>query len=396
MTAAGRISTPANTVPDAERSPSTRQETAAPGWTLLGLVIVVGLAAAVDYLDSHVPVWSEGTWFGAIAGTIEFPVYAIALGFAANALLSTLGVIDRLSAAFRTEFFIKTGLVLLGSTVNINVIASAAAPAIIQALLMISTVFLFTWWMAGLLRVEPHLKALLATALSVCGVSAAVAAAGAVNAKREQLAYTAGLVVVFALPSIFLLPWLAALMGLSAPVAGAWIGGNIDTTAAVTAAGAVAGEDVLEFAAIVKMTQNALIGFVAVGLSLWFTLRVDRGTDGTAASRPGWHEVWQRFPKFVLGFIAASVLVSAIAAAAPGLVADDTSWLSTGLASAKALQTLFFTLAFVSIGLEFRAGALREAGWKPVLVFLAGTLCNLVAGLLYAQALFGWVFGGLF
>nr|WP_275405336.1 putative sulfate exporter family transporter [Actinomyces sp. 565] len=347
-------------------------------------------------MDSHVPVWSEGTWFGAIAGTIEFPVYAIALGFAANALLSTLGVIDRLSAAFRTEFFIKTGLVLLGSTVNINVIASAAAPAIIQALLMISTVFLFTWWIAGLLRVEPHLKALLATALSVCGVSAAVAAAGAVNAKREQLAYTAGLVVVFALPSIFLLPWLAALMGLSAPVAGAWIGGNIDTTAAVTAAGAVAGEDVLEFAAIVKMTQNALIGFVAVGLSLWFTLRVDRGTDGTAASRPGWHEVWQRFPKFVLGFIAASVLVSAIAAAAPGLVADDTSWLSTGLASAKALQTLFFTLAFVSIGLEFRAGALREAGWKPVLVFLAGTLCNLVAGLLYAQALFGWVFGGLF
>lgn len=50
----------------------------------------------------------------------------------------------------------------------------------------------------------------------------------------------------------------------------------------------------------------------------------------------------------------------------------------------------------MSIGLEFRVGALREAGWKPVLVFLAGTLCNLAAGLLYAQALFGWVFGGLF
>ncbi|RAX21580.1 MULTISPECIES: YeiH family protein [unclassified Actinomyces] len=401
MSAPARVNTPAPTAagPAAEPTPDARPEATSPGWTLLGVIVVVGLAAAVDYLDSHVPLWSEGTWLGGIAGSIEFPVYAIALGFVANALLSALGVIDRLSAAFRTEFFIKTGLVLLGSTVNINVIVSAAAPAIIQALLMISTVFLFTWWIAGLLRVEPHLKALLATALSICGVSAAVAAAGAVNAKREQLAYTAGLVVVFALPSIFLLPWLAALLGLSAPVAGAWIGGNIDTTAAVTAAGAVAGEDVLEFAAIVKMTQNALIGFVAVGLSLWFTLRVDRrDADGTAASatRPGWREVWQRFPKFVLGFIAASVLVSAIAAAAPGLVADESSWLSTGLASAKALQTLFFTLAFVSIGLEFRVGALREAGWKPVLVFLAGTVCNLVAGLLYAQALFGWVFGGLF
>ena len=365
----------------------------APGWGAAGLVVVVALALLVDLLASRMPEWTAGTWFGPIAKSVEFPVYAILIGFAANALLSALGLRDRMAAAFRTEFFIKTGLVLLGATVNVNVILGAAAPALLQGVLMITTVFLFTWWFAGVLGVDDHLRALLASALSVCGVSAAVAAAGAVHAKKEQLAYTAGLVIVFALPSIFLLPWLAGLLGLSAPVAGAWIGGNIDTTAAVTAAGAVAGDDVLDYAAIVKMTQNAMIGFVAVALSLWFTLRIERPAGGAGrAARVGAAEIWQRFPKFVLGFIAASVLVSVLAAAFP-LAAADGGWLATGVDSAKSLQTLLFTLAFVSIGLEFKVGALREAGLTPVLVFFAGTVVNLVVGLFYAQALFGWIFG---
>ncbi|RRJ87792.1 putative sulfate exporter family transporter [Gulosibacter macacae] len=373
--------------------PSPQQKLA---WGGVGMALVIGLAWLVMVLTKHMPTWTEGTWFGPIAKSVEFPVYAIVLGFAFNGILSLLGIRERLSAAFRTEFFIKIGLVLLGATVNINVILSAAAPAIIQGVLMIATVFLFTWWFAGVLGIENHLRALLASALSVCGVSAAVAAAGAVHAKKEQLAYTAGLVIVFALPSIFILPWLAGLMGLTAPVAGAWIGGNIDTTAAVTAAGAVAGEDVLDYAAIVKMTQNAMIGFVAVALSLYFTLRIDRdrNIDGTRAAKAGWGEVWQRFPKFVLGFIAASVLVSVLAAMFP--IAADEGWLDSGIAAAKELQTLFFTLAFVSIGLEFKFGALREAGWKPVIVFLGGTIVNLIVGLFYAQLLFGWIFGSQF
>ena len=106
-----------------------------------------------------------------------------------------------------------------------------------QALVLISGVFGFTWWLGGMLGLDDKLRALLAAAVSICGVSAAIAAAGAVQAQKEQLAYAASLVIVFALPSIFLLPWLADLLGLVRAVAGAWIGGNIDTTAAVTAAG---------------------------------------------------------------------------------------------------------------------------------------------------------------
>lgn len=367
-------------------------------WTAVGLLLVVALAIVVQILTSNMPDWTADTWFGPLAKSVEFPVYAIALGFAFNGILSLAKVRDKMSAGFRTEFFIKIGLVLLGTTVNINVILDMGLPAIIQALLLITIVFFFTWWFAGIIGLAPHLRALLATALSICGVSAAVAAAGAVHAKKEQLAYVAGLVIVFALPAIFLLPWLAQVMGLSPVVTGAWIGGNIDTTAAVTAAGAMASDEVLQYASVVKMIQNALIGFVAVALSIYFTLKVDRPANvagNKVVAKAGWGQVWARFPKFVLGFLFASILVSALAAIFPAAV-EDGAWLDNGVSAAKALQTMFFTLAFVSIGLEFRFGALKEAGWKPVLVFFSGTVMNLVAGLLLSWLLFGVLFAGNF
>lgn len=375
------------------REDAPEETQGSPAWGFAGFVLVLALAWIVQVLTTNMPDWTAGTWFGQLAKSIEFPVYAIILGFAFNGILSLLGIRDKLSGGFRTEFFIKIGLVLLGASVNITVILDMGLPAVLQALLLIAVVFFFTWWFAGIIGLEPHLRALLASALSICGVSAAVAAAGAVHAKKEQLAYVAGLVIVFALPAIFLLPWLADLMGLSPLVTGAWIGGNIDTTAAVTAAGAVAGEDVLQYASIVKMIQNALIGFVAVALSIYFTLRVDRpaDVDAKAVSRSGWGEVWSRFPKFVLGFIAASIIVSALAASFPAAL-EDGAWLDNGMAAAKTLQTVFFTLAFVSIGLEFRFGALRDAGWKPVLVFFVGTVVNLVAGLALSSLLFGVLF----
>ena len=208
------------------------------------------------------------------------------MGLIGNVVLTKLALRDALSNGFRTEFFIKTGLVLLGASINLKVLVTAAGPAIIQALLLITIVFGFTWWLGGRLGLEDKLRALLASAVSICGVSAAIAAAGAVQAKREQLAYAASLVIAFALPSIFLLPWLADVLGLSDAVAGAWIGGNIDTTAAVAAAGAIAGEDALQIATIVKTTQNALIGVVAIALTAYFALKVERKDAARPADRP--------------------------------------------------------------------------------------------------------------
>jgi uncharacterized integral membrane protein (TIGR00698 family) len=348
-------------------------------WTGIGLVVLFALAGATRFLESNVPVWLAGTSFAGAAKAIEFPIYAILLGLGANAVLASLGLRERMRGAFRTEFLIKTGLVLLGASINLSVIVSAAGPAIVQSILLISSIFLFTWWLGGVFGLDSKLRALLAAAVSICGVSAAIAAAGAVQAKKEQLAYAASLVVVFAIPMIFIQPWLAGVLGLPDVVAGAWIGGNIDTTAAVTAAGTIVGEDALQIATIVKVTQNALMGFVAVLLTLYFVMRVERDD---AAPRPGLGEIWRRFPKFVLGFIAASIIATWWLTTVPADQGKAT------IAIVNNMRTWFLILAFVSIGLELRVVSIREAGWKPIGVFAAATVVNLAVALLLASILF--------
>lgn len=347
-------------------------------WAVGGIAAVVVLGALTRYLEQHVPVWAADTPLKRVAKSIEFPVYAIALGLIGNVILSKLNLRERLSSGFRTEFFIKTGVVLLGASINLKVLVTAAGPSIVQALLLISIVFGFTWWLGGRLGLDDKLRALLASAVSICGVSAAIAAAGAVQAKREQLAYAASLVIVFALPSIFLLPWLADLFGLSDEVAGAWIGGNIDTTAAVAASGAIAGEHALQIATIVKTTQNALIGIVAIALTAYFALKVER-TAGSAL--PSLRTFWDRFPKFVLGFVAASVIGTIYLANAGKSGASH-------IATVNDLRTWFLIFAFVSIGLEFSYRGLRDAGWRPIVVFGSAVLVNLLVGLGLSAVLF--------
>jgi uncharacterized integral membrane protein (TIGR00698 family) len=347
------------------------------GWMAGSLVLLLALGGLVRFLDTNVPTWLKGvSWIK----SVEFPVYAILVGLAAGAVLGALGLRTRLNAAFRTEFLIKTGLVLLGASINLAVIARAAGPAIAQAVILISTVFLVSWWVSGRLGLDPKLRALLSAAVSICGVSAAIAAAGAVSARREQLAYVASLVIIFALPSIFIQPWLAAQLGLNQVVAGAWIGGNIDTTAAVTAAGSIVGDQALQIAAIVKQTQNALMGVVAVILTAWFVYRIERVPGATV----GLGAIWQRFPKFILGFIAASALATLYinSAADPKAAGDVVAVAGTSL------RTWFFILAFVCIGIEFRPAALREAGARPVAVFAFASIVNLVLALALASFLF--------
>jgi uncharacterized integral membrane protein (TIGR00698 family) len=348
------------------------------GYAVAGVLVVLTIGAATRFIEAQVPQWANGTPFERVAKSIEFPVYAIALGLLGNFVLSKLALRDALSQGFRTEFFIKTGLVLLGASINLKVLVSAAGPAIIQALLLITIVFGFTWWLGGRLGLDDKLRALLASAVSICGVSAAIAAAGAVQAKKEQLAYAASLVIVFALPSIFLLPWLADVLNLSDAVAGAWIGGNIDTTAAVAAAGAIAGEDALQIATIVKTTQNALIGVVAIALTAYFALKVERKSADEA--RPSIGQFWDRFPKFVLGFIAASII---------GTLYLQWGGDKAAITTVNDLRTWFLIFAFVAIGLEFSLKGLREAGWRPIALFASATVVNIVVALGLATVLFG-------
>jgi uncharacterized membrane protein YadS len=142
-------------------------------WALAGVAVVLALGGLVRFLEDQVPGWTAKTPVGDFAASVECPVYAIAIGLLGNALLTATGLRERLAGGFRTEFFIKTGLVLLGASINFAVIWKAAGPAVAQAVLLISAVFLFTWWLGGLFRLDDKLRALLSAAVSICGVSAA-------------------------------------------------------------------------------------------------------------------------------------------------------------------------------------------------------------------------------
>jgi uncharacterized membrane protein YadS len=117
--------------------PRAEERSGGLGYAVAGVLVVLALGAATRFLEQEVPQWAAGTPFAKVAKSIEFPVYAIALGLIGNAVLSRLALRDALSHGF----FIKTGLVLLGASINLKVLVTAAGPAIIQALLLISIVF---------------------------------------------------------------------------------------------------------------------------------------------------------------------------------------------------------------------------------------------------------------
>ncbi|NTU82865.1 MAG: putative sulfate exporter family transporter [Chloroflexales bacterium] len=304
---------------------------------------------------------------------LEFPIWAAALGLLANLAASATGLKARLGGAFRTELFLKTGLVLLGVSVNLTQILSVGARGLIQAAVMITAVFFFTWWLGGVLKLDKKLRAVLSAAVAVCGVSAAIAATGAVLAKKEQLAYVTTLVILVSLPLMLLLPVVASALGLPAEWAGAWFGGNIDTTAAVVGAGTIYGEEAVQIASIVKLSQNALMGLVAFLLATYWVVR----EEGGQGERPTAGLIWQRFPKFVLGFLLASVVVSL-------------GWLSKPqVADVNALRQWALTLAFISIGWEIAFGEIRTAGWRPLGVYLGATVFNTLLALGVAWVIFG-------
>ena len=177
-------------------------------------------------------------------------------------------------------------------------------------------------------------------------------------------------------------------MGLSNVLGGAWLGGTIDSTGAVAAAGAMLGEDALAVAATVKMIQNILIGVVAFGVAVYWVTRVERAAGD---ARPSWLEIWHRFPKFILGFVAASIVFSWLAASsANGERVVDAVLGYTG----STLRTWFFCLAFVSIGLEtnFRELAAYMKGGKPLVLYVVGQTFNLCLTLLMAWLMFEKVF----
>jgi uncharacterized integral membrane protein (TIGR00698 family) len=334
---------------------------------LIGLPVIFGLAWLARLLAGNGLFVDWG---------IEYVIFALILGLLIS---NTVGVPAWLKPAAQTEFFIKTGLVILGAGLLFKEVVEAGALGIIQAVVVVFVVWYVCFWLARKLRVDDEFGAMLSTAVSICGVSAAIAACGAIQGDKKKLSYVTSLVLIVAVPMMIVMPWIAKATGMNDLVAGAWLGGTLDTSASVVAAGALVSDTAMKTGVIVKFSQNALIGVAAFLLAIWWAFKL----GATTGERPSARVIWERFPKFVLGFVLASAVFSF--ALSPELVNGTRGALTE-------IRTWWFALAFVCIGLETRFVELAtyEQG-RPALAFVGAQTFNVFWTLLLAWLLFGGV-----
>lgn len=318
-----------------------------------------------------------------------FPLWAIAFGLLIS---NTVGTPKWMQPAVCTEFYIKTGLVLLGAEILFNKILAIGKPGIFIAWICTPVTLVLTYWFGQKIVKMPSktLNVTISADMSVCGVSAAIATAAACRAKKEELTLAIGLSMVFTAICMVGQPAFAKLVGMPEILAGAWMGSTIDSTGAVAAAGAFLGEKALYVAATIKMIQNVLIGVVAFCVALYWVTKVDRA-PGKGVSL--W-EIWYRFPKFVIGFIVASIVFSIIDQS----VGKDMSsvMISQGVLRGftRIAREWFFALAFTSIGLEtnFKEFGPYFKGGKPITLYVFGQSFQLGFTLLIGYIMFYIVF----
>jgi uncharacterized integral membrane protein (TIGR00698 family) len=285
---------------------------------------------------------------------------------------------DWLRSGVQTELYVKIGLVLLGATILFKDILTAGSFGLIQAVIVVTVVWYFAFWIARKMKVDDEFSTMLASAVSICGVSAAIATAGAINGDKKKLSFIISIVLLVAIPMMIFLPIIAKWMGLSEIVTGAWLGGTIDTTGAVVAAGTIAGETGLKYATIVKFSQNVLLGLAAFAISIFWAYR-SRGANEKGQHVPA-RIIWDRFPKFVLGFILASLVFSFI-------LSPETAQTSGKVI--KSFSSFWFNLAFISIGLETRFADFRHMeSKKPFYSFLIAQTFNIIFTLGVSYLLF--------
>jgi uncharacterized integral membrane protein (TIGR00698 family) len=306
---------------------------------------------------------------------LEVVFWALLLGLLVS---NTVGVPRWVKEGVKTEYFIKIGLVLLGAEILFTTIVKVGAYGMVQSVIVIAAVFYFCFWVAKKLGLDDEFASILGTAVSICGVSAAIAAGGAVKGDPKKVSHTISLVLLCAIPMLIFQPIIAKAVGMIPAVAGAWIGGTIDTTGAVVAAGAIAGPEAMSVAVVVKMAQNVLIGVAAFLLAIWFVFK-----RREAGGKPSAMEIWFRFPKFVLGFIIASIIFSFFMSDAFAKQVTDIS---------KSIRAWWFNLAFICIGLDTRFKELvAMGGGRPAAAFLIAQGFNIILTLVLAYLIFGGI-----
>ena len=301
---------------------------------------------------------------------LEWAFWALIVGLLIS---NTVGVPTWLRPAIRTEFYIKTGLVVMGFSVLFSNIAKFGLYGLGIAWGVTPIVIIFMWWFGTkVLKIDNKpLVITIASATSVCGTSAAIATGAAAGARKNDLGIAISISIIFTILMMVFEPIIIKAVGMNELMGGALIGGTVDSTGAVVLAGNALGPEGEQAAVLVKSIQNILIGFIAFFVALFFATRVEKNSD----KRVGAGEIWTRFPKFIIGFFVASIVASFIIQPVAG--SADVKAINAVLDQYK---NWAFVLAFTSIGLDtnFREIGKQLHGGKVLWLYVLGQLFNII------------------
>jgi len=330
-----------------------------------GLLLLAAVGFAGKWIEQSISRYGKAHHLA--MPNIEYVLWAILIGLV---LSNTAGVPRIFQAGVATyEFWLKAGIVLLGTRFLLGDLLKFGGVSIVLVAIEIALALALMHLLGRIFKLPPKLASLLAVGSSICGVSAIIAAQGAIDADEEDSSLAIAAILALGALSLFTFPAIGHLLHLSDHAYGLWAGLAVDNTAEATAAGALYSDAAGKIAVLAKTTRNATIGFVVLGYALYWATRGGRGVKGSKAAF-----LWQKFPKFVLGFLLISVLASLAFFTRPQL---------TTLGN---LSRWFFLLTFAGVGLRTNLRELGKQGWRP---FVVGATGEIVIAVLTLGLVFG-------
>jgi uncharacterized integral membrane protein (TIGR00698 family) len=319
--------------------------------TVPGVILLFAVGYAGKLLEKNVGTYTKAHHW--TFPNIEYVLWAILIGLAIS---NTIGVPQIFRAGVATyEFWLKAGIVLLGSRFLLGDVLKLGGVSLALVAAEIAVAIAFMTLLGRAFGLRPKLTSLLAVGSAVCGVSAIIATQGAIEADEEDSSFAIAAILALGALSLFTFPLIGHALHLSDHAYGLWAGLAVDNTAEATAAGALYSDAAGKLAVLAKTTRNAMIGFVVLAYAIYWA---SRGEAQTVRNKAAF--VWQKFPKFVLGFLLISVL-----ATYHFFDKDQT----TALAN---LSRWAFLLTFAGVGLRTNFREMRKQGLRPFAVGAIG------------------------
>lgn len=328
--------------------------------TLPGILLLGAIGYAGKVIEQTVSAYAQTHHL--FLPNIEYVLWAIAIGLLIS---NTTGVPEVFRAGINTyEFWLKTGIVLLGARFLIRDILKLGGISLGLVFIELAVAMTMMHLLGRAFKLPPKLTTLLAVGSSICGVSAIIAAKGAIDADDEDSSFAIAAILALGALALFTFPLIGHSLGMSQHAYGLWAGLAVDNTAEAAAAGALYSEAAGKIAILAKSTRNAMIGFVVLGYALYWASR--RQAEGVASKS---RFLWQKFPKFVLGFLLISAFVSAQV-----FTKDQVTSLGN-------LSRWAFLLTFAGVGLKTNFREMCKQGGRPFVVGALGELAIAVVTL---------------